>query len=113
MTATTVYSANLAAYSVSANIFAGDTIEFTPNRVSLVNVYAVASAIGIKLTVMADSDVAVQDKEIAFIGTTLDKSAQLVDSFFVGPGTRLSVFLRESANVATTDVYTCLEVIPR
>jgi len=113
MASTTIYNANLAASTTTANILAGDTIEFTPsNSVSLVNVYQVSSAIGIKVTAMAGSSVDVQDKEIPFIGTTLVKKDHLVTSFLAAPGSRLSIFLKETAAAATTDVYTTVEVIP-
>lgn len=111
MAFTTKYNANLTASTKTANLMQGDINEFITQR-SLVNVYAVSSAIGVNMTLMADSDVAVDDKEIPFIGTTLDKQAHLMDSFYVGPGTRLAVFLRETAAVATTDVYFAIEIVP-
>lgn len=111
MPSTTIYSANLAASTKTANVLAGDVNEFIP-RLSIINIYAVASAIGVRMSVFADSDIAVDDKEIGFIGTTVDKSAHLIDSFKVMGGTRLAVFLRETAAAATTDVYTVVEVVP-
>lgn len=107
----TKYSANLTASTKTSNIYAGDVNEFV-SQDSQVNIYAVSSAIGVNLTVYADSDIAIDDKEITAIGTTLDKSAHLMDSFTVFAGTRLSLFLRETAAAATTDVYTAIEVIP-
>lgn len=113
MPSTTIYSANLTASTTTGNILAGDVNEFTPlNKACLVNVYAVSSALGIKMTLMADTSTAVQNKEIPFIGTTLVKKDHLIDSFYVGPGTRLSVFLAETAAAGTTDVYTSVEIIP-
>lgn len=112
MSYTTVNTSNLAANTKSANILAGNVNEFV-GSMSQVNVYAVSSASGIKLTVLADSDVAVDDAEIVSIGTSLDKSQHLIDSFLVAPGTRLSVFLRETAGVATTDILTGIEIVPR
>lgn len=102
---------NAAAYSKSANLLAGDINEFV-SQDSIVNIYAVASASGIKITALADSDVAIDDKEIMAIGTTLDKSQHLLDSFGVSAGTRLAITLRESANVATTDTLVGIEVLP-
>jgi hypothetical protein len=104
-------NANLTASTKTANIMAGDVNEFVSQR-SLVNIYGVASAGAIKITVLADSDVAIDDKEIVAIGTSLDKSQHLLDSFEVFPGTRLSVFLRETGAVSTTDVLTGVEIIP-
>jgi len=105
------YSANLAASTKTANILAGDINEFIGYRAQ-VTIYNVSSAIGVNVTVLADSDVVVDDKEIPFIGTTVDKSAHMVDRFLVAPGTRLAIFLRETAAAATTDVYTLVDVIP-
>lgn len=107
----TIYNLNLAASTKTANILAGDINEFI-TQMSQVNIYQVSSATGVRTTVLADSDVAVDDKEIAAIGTTLNKSDHLLDSFVVGPGTRLAIFLRETAAAATTDVYTSVEVVP-
>lgn len=111
MPSTTIYSANLTASTKTANILSGDVNEFV-TQTSQVNVYQVSSATGVRCSVFADSDIAVDDKEIPFIGTTLVSSDQLIDSFVVMAGTRLSIFLRETAAVATTDVYTKVEVIP-
>lgn len=108
---TVIYSANLTASTKTANILAGDINEFVP-QMSQVNVYAVTSATGVRISLFADSDIAVDDKEIAAVGSTLNKSDHLLDSFVVGPGTRLAVFLRETAGAGTIDVYTCIEVIP-
>jgi hypothetical protein len=111
MPSSTIYSANLTASTKTANILAGDINEFI-TQMSQVTIYCVSSATGVRITVLADSDVAVDDKEISAIGTTLDKSDHVLDSFVVGPGTRLACFLRETAAAGTTDVYTCVEVIP-
>lgn len=106
-----LYNANLAASTKTANVLAGDVNEFIPYRAQ-VTIYQVSSAIGVRCTVLADSDVVVDDKEIPFIGTTVDKSAHMVDRFLVAPGTRMAVFLRETAAAATTDVYTLMDVVP-
>jgi len=104
-------NANLSASTKTANILSGDINEFVTQN-SLVNIYAVSSAGGVRLTVLADTDVAVDDKEIVAIGTTLDKSQHLIDSFSVFAGTRLAYFLRETAAAATTDVLSAVEVLP-
>ena len=105
-----IYSPNLTASTRTANILAGDQNEFVVDG-GTVNVYAVSSAIGIKITVIADTEILIENKEIPFIGTTLDKQAHFLDSFDVEPGTRLIVFLNETAAVGTTDVYTGVEVL--
>ena len=111
MPSTNIRNDNLAASTKTANILAGDVNEFIPYRAQ-VRIYQVSSASGVRCTILADSDVVVEDKEIPFIGTTLDKSAHLLDSFFVSAGTRLAIFLRETAGVATTDVLTAVDVTP-
>jgi len=111
MAFSSIYSANLTASTKTANILSGDINEFVNQR-SLVNIYSVSSATGVRITIMADSDVAIDDKEIPFVGTTLNKSDNLLDSFYVGPGTRLSAFYRETAAAGTTDVYLGVEIIP-
>lgn len=105
------YNANLSASTKTANILAGDINEFIPVP-SIVSLYCVSSAIGVNITALADSDVAVNDKEIPFIGTTLNQKDHLLDTFAVAGGTRMAIFLRETAAAATTDVYTKIEVTP-
>jgi len=111
MPSTVIYNANLTASTKTANVLAGDVNEFIGYRAQ-VTIYHVSSAIGVRSTVLADSDVVVDDKEIPFIGTSVDKSAHMIDRFLVAPGTRLSVFLRETAAAGTTDVYTVIDVVP-
>jgi len=104
-------NANVTASVKTANILAGDINEFVPVR-SQVNIFAASSAAGVNITILADSDVAIDDKEIINIGTTLNKSDHLLDSFLVEAGTRLALFLREVDGTATTDVLTGVEVLP-
>lgn len=111
MPTTIRYNANLSASTKTSNILSGDVNEFV-TQLSQVNVYAVSSATGVNISVYADSDIAVDDKEIPYIGTSLVSSDQLIDSFVVTEGTRLAIFLRETAAAATTDVYTKVEVLP-
>lgn len=111
MPSSTIRNDNLAANSKSANILAGDINEFVPVR-AMVNIYTIASASGVRMTALAGSDVAIDDKEIAAIGTSLLVPDHLVDSFAVTPGTRLAITLRETAGVATSDVLTRVDVQP-
>lgn len=106
-----IYSVNLTASTKTANIFAGDVNEFVPYD-AVVRVTAVSSAIGVRASVFADSDLLVDDKEIPFIGTTLIDKDHVIDEFEVEAGTRLAVFLRETAAAGTTDVYVGIEVTP-
>lgn len=106
-----IYTANPAALSKSANLLAGDVNEFVPYDAE-VALRAVSSAIGMKLSVFADSDLIVDDKEIPYIGTSLIDKDHVVDTFVVEGGTRLAVTGRETANVATTDYYVSIEITP-
>ena len=105
------YSANLTASTKTANQLSGDVNEFVPYD-AIVRITAISSAIGVNVSVFADSDLLVDDKEIPFIGTTLIDKDHLIDEFEVEAGTRLAIFLRETAGVGTTDVYTAVEVTP-
>jgi hypothetical protein len=109
MPSISVNSANLAASTRTGNIIAGDPNEFL-NYPATVRVYQVSSASGIRSSILADTDVVVDDKEILAIGTSVDTSAHLFAEFDVEAGTRLSVFLRETAAVATTDVLTLIDI---
>ena len=111
MPKTIIYTANQTALSKSANLLSGDTNEFVPYD-AIVRVTSVSSAIGMKLTVFADQDLLVDDKEIPFIGTSLIDKDHVIDEFAVSAGTRLSVFGRETANVGTTDYYLGVEITP-
>lgn len=111
MPKTTVYTANQAALTKTANLLSGDTNEFVPYP-ARVRITSVSSAIGINLSVFADADLLVDDKTIPFIGTSLIDKDHLIDEFLVDAGTRLSVFARETANVATTDHYIAVEIEP-
>jgi len=108
---TTSVTTNLAANTKTVNLLSGDINEFV-TAVSQVNIYAASSASGVNVTALADSDVAIDDTEIVNIGTTLNKSDHLLDSFAVAAGTRLSLFLRETAGAATSDILVGVEVLP-
>ncbi len=105
------YNANLTASTKTANILAGDVNEFVPYA-AIVRVTCVSSAVGVRLSLFADSDLLVDDKEIPFIGTSLIDKDHLIDEFAVEAGTRLAVFLRETAAAGTIDVYTGIEIQP-
>jgi len=100
---------NLTANTKSANVFSGNVNEFVSDG-GPVTFYAVASAAGIRATVYADQDIIIDDQEIPFIGITIAKDQHMLDVIEVGPQTRLSVFLRETAGVSTTDILVGVEV---
>lgn len=103
--------ANLSASTRTANLLSGNNLEFIPYDAN-VTLSAVSSASGIKVTCFADQDLIIDDSEIISIGTTLDMSAHVMDSFDVEAGTRISIFLRETAAAATTDVLLAMDVQP-
>lgn len=111
MPKTMLYNANLTASTKTANILAGDVNEFIPYD-AIVRITSVSSAIGVRTSIFADSDLVVDDKEIPFIGTSLIDKDHVIDEFPVAAGTRLGIFLRETAAAGTTDVYTGVEVTP-
>ncbi len=108
---TTINSVNLAANSKTANILAGNVNEFVATR-ARVTLAMVSSATGVRFTFIAGSDVGVDDAEILSIGTSLLFPDHVVDTYLVGPGTRMLLTLRETAGVATTDVLTSVDVQP-
>lgn len=111
MPKTTVVTVNQAANSKTANLLSGDTNEFVPFPANI-RVTGVSSASGIKLSIMADTDLIMDDKEIPFIGTSLIDKDHLIDEFMVEQSTRLSIFARETAGAATTDHILGIEVTP-
>jgi len=111
MPKTILYNANLTASTKTANILAGDVNEFIPYD-AVVRVTNVSSAIGVRVSVFADSDLLVDDKEIPYIGTSLIDKDHVIDEFEVNAGTRIGIFLRETAGAGTIDVYTGVEVTP-
>jgi len=109
---TQINTLNIAAGGKTANILAGDINEFITQR-SLVTIYAVPSATLIRMTVLASSDVVIDDKELLNVGTNLLIPDYLVDSFAVAAGTRLAVYFRETGgSLSTTDVAFAMDVQP-
>lgn len=102
---------DIAANTTSANLLSGDINEFV-SVPSQVNLFAVSSAREMRITMFADSDVAVDDQPIINIGTSLDKSAHLIDSFLVQGGTRLNLRIRNTGTATTIDTLTGVEVNP-
>ena len=105
------YDLNRASNSKSSNLLSGDVNEFVPYNATI-TVYGCTSALGMRMSFLADSDVVIDDKEIPYISTSLDVSAHFIDSFDVAGGTRLAVFLRDVSGVATTDTYVAVDIQP-
>lgn len=111
MPSISVNNTNIAANTRTGNIIAGDPNEFVGYDAHI-TVYQVSSAVSVRSSVLADTDVMIDDKEILGLGTTLDTSAHFMGDFDIAEGTRLSVFLREAGGVATTDVLTLIMIDP-
>lgn len=99
---------NIAANSKTENLLANTDLAFAPSD-GVVQIFGVASASGINIEVGVGNDKAISDREILFYGTSIDKSAHLISEFQVAGGSPLSLFLRETAGVATTDVILIVE----
>lgn len=96
-------SANLSASTKTANLLANSDLAFSPGD-GVVTIYAVSSAGGVNIEAGVANDKVMTDREIIYIGTTLNTSDHEVASFNVPAGAPLSLFFRETAAAATTDV---------
>jgi hypothetical protein len=99
---------NLTANAKTTNLLAATDLQQAPSD-GLVVLYGVSSAAGVNIEFGVGGDKAISDREIVFIGTTVDKSAHKIAEFPVAAGENLSLFLRETAGVATTDVIQSVE----
>ena len=102
---------DVTALSTTSNLLSGDVNEFVTYPAE-VKIYACSSALGIRMSAFADTDLLIDDKEVVAIATSIDTTAHLVDTFQVAPNTRLAIRLRETANVSTSDVLTAIEINP-
>jgi len=104
--ATTNIAANGTAYPLSGNQY-----EYLPFNAQ-VEFAIVASAAGIEVTVYSGSDVLQQAGPATVKATPpLYPDDFLLDDV-AGQGERLNVILRETANVATTDIETVVKITP-
>ena len=108
---TTINTVNLTANSKTGNILAGNINEFVATR-SRVQLAAVSSASGVRLTFIGGADVGIDDAEILAIGTTLLYPDHVIDTYIVGAGTRMLATLRETAGVSTSDILVSVDVQP-
>jgi len=60
-------------------------------ELSRVDLYGITSATPALCLCFAGSDVISDDRNVNFVGTSLDTSAHLLESVYVTPGTRLSL----------------------
>lgn len=105
----TFNSANITANTTTANLLSGNINEFVTGR-ARVTFYLKSSAAGLKMKILASSDVAVDQAEIVAIGTSLAIPDDLFVSFNVAPGTRLAATATETAGVSTSDLIGALDV---
>lgn len=108
MVVVTINQANLTASTKTANLLANTDVAFMPYDGS-VDVYVVSSAAGVNIELGVGNEKAISDREIITIGTTL-LDDHLIASFDAAAGAPLSLFLRETAAAATTDVLIKIEV---
>jgi hypothetical protein len=99
---------NLIASTKTANLLANTDLAFAPDN-GTITIYGVSSAAGINMEVGIANSKAMSDRELLFIGTTIDVSAHEIASFPVPSGAPLSLFLREVAGAGTTDVILIVE----
>ncbi|MEK6876162.1 MAG: hypothetical protein AABX63_02030 [Nanoarchaeota archaeon] len=112
MTTVNIRRDNLSASTKTGNLLADTDLQQVAEE-SQISIYAISSAAGVNMEMGAGADKVISDREILFIGTSVDKSAHLVtDPFVVEGGTNLSLFLRETAAAATTDVLLIIEATP-
>jgi hypothetical protein len=111
MTTVNIRRDNTTASTKTGNLLA-DTDLAQVAETSQISVYGVSSAAGINIELGAGGDKVVTDREILFIGTSIDKSAHLItEPFVVEAGTNMSLFLRETAAASTTDILLIIEAI--
>lgn len=101
---------NTTASTKTGNLLADTDLQQMPFD-GLINVYGVSSASGINIEMGIGSEKAITDRELLFIGTTIDVSAHQIASFPAPAGANLSTFLRETAGVGTTDIILIFEAI--
>lgn len=99
---------NLTASTKTANLLANTDLAFAPDD-GEITIYGVTSAVGVNMEVGIANSKAISDRELLFIGTTIDVSAHEIASFPVPAGAPLSLFLRETAAAGTTDVILIIE----
>ncbi len=104
--------ANITALFKSASVLAGDVACEIINYPAHVKLNAVSSASGVKITMFADTDLLIDDKEVLLIGTSMNELDATFAEFDIEAGTKLALIYRETANVATTDLLLTLEVTP-
>lgn len=92
---------SVAANTTTANLLAGDKDEFL-EEASVVNLAAVASAVGLRVTLIVGSEVVVDDMELA-VGTTLPKMPEdMIAQAGAFPGDRITLRLRNTTGGALT-----------
>jgi hypothetical protein len=101
---------NLSASTKTGNLLADTDLQQMPFD-GVINVYGVSSAVGVNIEMGVGAGKAITDREIVFIGTTIDRSAHNIVTFEAVAGDNLSLFLRETAAVATTDVILIIEAL--
>jgi len=99
---------NLTASTKTGNLLANTDLNQMPFD-GVLSVYGVSSAVGVNIEIGVGSEKVITDREIVFIGTSIDRSAHLIGEFAVAGGSNLSIFLRETTAAGTIDVIQIVE----
>jgi len=101
---------SVAANTRTANILAGKPFEFV-GRASIVNVYIVASAVGLRADVLIGGESVMSDEEVSAANRFPQTNSDLSVRHGGSPGDRLFIALRNTTGAAITG-NTLVEVLP-
>jgi len=101
---------SVAANTRTANILAGKPFEFVAQP-SIVNVYIVASAVGLRADVLIGGDSVMSDEEVSGANRFPQTNTDLTVRHGGNPGDRLFIALRNTTGAAITG-NTLVEVLP-
>jgi len=101
---------NLTASTKTGNLLAATDLQQMPFD-GVVEVYGVISAVGVNIEMGIGSEKAITDREVLFIGTSIDVSAHQIATFEAPAGSNLSLFLRETAASGTVDAILIVKAI--
>ena len=101
---------SVAAYTRTTNILAGKPFEFAAAP-SIVNVYIVASAVGLRADVLIGGESVMSDEEVSGANRFPTTESDLTVRHGANPGDRIFISLRNTTGVAVTG-NTLVEVLP-
>jgi len=101
---------SVAANTRTANIMAGKAFEFAPAE-AIVNVYIVASAVGLRADVLIGGESVMSDEEVSGANRFPQINTDLTVRHGANPGDRIFIALRNTTGAAITG-NTLVEVLP-